>query len=363
LKPINNNKETNLIVGYENEEIATLLKLLGYTNTKKLNTQQINARLFEDNKIDMYALFVSLESKELKKINEDFKMEIIDYGENIDLQQLKVSVPFIKKENIDFGLYFKQYRGKRDNIKTVIAFDVLLYGYDEINYSTDAINILQSLKNIEALNYYQQYFTIYNISDLLLRRFNKNVLEKNNRDILEQFTTTSNTTDFTFTMNKNVDGFYNSVVRKLIINTDVINTLPLKKDAIFILQNQYRNEENGTYKVTSVSKHQSVLKRIDRQRVFVNREDSPFDPRYRCINDPDIKSKGLCESARDVEGRLKRKPTYWDRPCETNEECPFYQVNKNYKNYRNYFNFFHVSFLRFITTNSSITACSISKRL
>lgn len=44
-------------------------------------------------------------------------------------------------------------------------------------------------------------------------------------------------------------------------------------------------------------------------------------------------NKYECESDYDNVGR-RRARGFWDRPCSTNAECPFYQSNQNYKNNR-----------------------------
>ena len=45
----------------------------------------------------------------------------------------------------------------------------------------------------------------------------------------------------------------------------------------------------------------------------------------------DYDTKGLCEAPLDQFGRNKSVGIY-DKPCKRNDECPFYQANKNYKN-------------------------------
>jgi hypothetical protein len=99
------------------------------------------------------------------------------------------------------------------------------------------------------------------------------------------------------------------------------------------LNSQIRDEENGQYNVINVKRTQTLLQKATTQKAKSVADDQ-FDPRYRCYDNPDIVSKGLCESPFDEQGRRKSKPTYWDRPCENNKECPFYQANKTYKNYR-----------------------------
>jgi hypothetical protein len=113
----------------------------------------------------------------------------------------------------------------------------------------------------------------------------------------------------------------------------MIDNIPMKKGTIILLTAQIRDEENGRYDVTNVKRTQTILQKVTTRKTKAI-TDNQFDPRYRCYDNPDIVSKGLCESPFDEQGRRKSKQTYWDRPCEINEECPFYQANKTYKNYR-----------------------------
>lgn len=58
------------------------------------------------------------------------------------------------------------------------------------------------------------------------------------------------------------------------------------------------------------------------------------DPSYRCYGDITNPSKAACESPFDDLGQPKTRPTYWDRPCIRNEDCPFFKANENYPNQR-----------------------------
>lgn len=54
-----------------------------------------------------------------------------------------------------------------------------------------------------------------------------------------------------------------------------------------------------------------------------------------CITNPSIKTKWACESRVDpVTREPKKQLDVWDRPCRTDNECPFFQANKNYLNVR-----------------------------
>lgn len=49
-----------------------------------------------------------------------------------------------------------------------------------------------------------------------------------------------------------------------------------------------------------------------------------MDPAFKCYGNKSIESKAHCMSAYNEIGERKRKPTAWDRPCLTDEDCPFF---------------------------------------
>lgn len=58
------------------------------------------------------------------------------------------------------------------------------------------------------------------------------------------------------------------------------------------------------------------------------------DKDFKCVGDESVQSKFLCESPYNSQGEPKNVPTVWDKKCQTNSDCPFYQANKNYPNQR-----------------------------
>ena len=58
------------------------------------------------------------------------------------------------------------------------------------------------------------------------------------------------------------------------------------------------------------------------------------DKDFKCFGDESVQSKFLCESPYNSQGEPKNVPTVWDKKCQSNSECPFYQANKNYPNQR-----------------------------
>jgi hypothetical protein len=58
------------------------------------------------------------------------------------------------------------------------------------------------------------------------------------------------------------------------------------------------------------------------------------DKDFKCFGDESVQSKFLCESPYNSQGEPKNIPTVWDKKCQSNSDCPFYQANKNYPNQR-----------------------------
>lgn len=56
------------------------------------------------------------------------------------------------------------------------------------------------------------------------------------------------------------------------------------------------------------------------------------DPNYKCVGDETIQSVKECVSPYSKIGQPKSGPTFMDKPCKKNEDCPYYRANKNYYN-------------------------------
>tara|TARA_B110000444_G_scaffold253193_1_gene283628 strand:- start:639 stop:1496 length:858 start_codon:yes stop_codon:yes gene_type:complete len=58
------------------------------------------------------------------------------------------------------------------------------------------------------------------------------------------------------------------------------------------------------------------------------------NPKYHCYNDKTNINKQLCNMKYDTFGNIKNPQTIWDKPCEKNEDCPFYNKNKHYQTHK-----------------------------
>jgi hypothetical protein len=338
--------DEKIVIGYVNDIDEKLVNIIigslkadkpSYT-LKKIHIDEkitvINKTIFTDNAIDILFIYESLESPVItKRLDKNMKVEVWDYGDNVDIHTLKVQVPFIKKKNIDFSLYFPQLKGKLDNVSSVFVIDIIVI-IDEMKTKSKNINkelqlIIKHYNKPELINLYSQFFDISQLSDTFAKDRNQFYMKRSNMQILEQF----ETKDFSFDISNNVNGFYDSATNKLFIYTNIINGIPLKKQSLFRLSGQERTEQNGLYRVVSVDNKQSMLIKADLANNNTTTEDSR-DVGYLCYNRKDITSKAACESLYDELGNKKKAMTYWDKPCEVHTDCPFYQANKNYKNYR-----------------------------
>ena len=313
--------------------------------------------------------------------------------DNLNTNILFVKIPFAHTQPIDMSLYYPEFNDKFPT-KTVISMKTIFYGHKRL-FGNPLLE--QRLKDVITLcgdfddtNYFTKYFTFSDLTLQHLKGINKYIQDRSSLPILEQFQEPTrnipgfyeaSTKQFTLTTsNDTLDGIpidiiptlslkhqereeENGVYTKLNAATyqktsditedesmlppgfkagnvitanapinlqtvQMINDIPITffnpdKDVI-ILKYQSNKVENGVY-VTRQGKLQKIQKPLDLEHATRD---------YICFGDDKIKSQGLCNSSFDALGEPKKEPTYWDKPCMTNEECPYYQANKHYRNYR-----------------------------
>ena len=286
---------------------------------------QLDPNFFTENGVDAMSFFQCLDTI---KILNTMKIQVIDYADSINMTQLAVVIPYALKTTHDLSLIFPQLKGKRSVIKSVISFDVLIVGdislFDS-NVEDDVVLLLTHLNSPTKINYYAMFLPTFDISQQYARNFNSYIGNRGNLQILEQFqqpllpraVSTSN-----------VKGFYDHDAGYFHLHGRHVQNIELIDGMMVILTSQDRDYENGTYRVESINKETSLLRRKSQP------QEQNSTHSYICYGDTSIQSKALCESSFDEQGFRKRKPTVWDRPCKSDIECPFFQANKNYNNYR-----------------------------
>ena len=122
-----------------------------------------------------------------------------------------------------------------------------------------------------------------------------------------------------------------SIDRLQFTNPYLISSFITKKD-LFNLNNKIEIVKE----TITIIKMSLVLATIRDKETFISRlELSPEfkDPSFVCVGDETIASNALCNSSFDIYGNPKA-PTFTDKPCVNDEECPFYKANKRYPNTR-----------------------------
>ena len=100
----------------------------------------------------------------------------------------------------------------------------------------------------------------------------------------------------------------------------------IKKDDINIKQFWNFNKKINIENTTTLY--------IDTTENFITRlikDPEIEDNNYHCYGDENNLNKQLCNIPYDPFGNIKEKETIWDKPCEKNEDCPFYGKNKHHQ--------------------------------
>lgn len=324
-EPLSNVIKNNRIIGYFNDEDKLFIKYLALSLGISVEPQLVKLDKFNSKSFtDVYCifLFTCLSNPLVEQITE--KIDFLDY-EDLNIDKLKLLMPYSKIIDIDLAVYFHTFKGTFSG-RSTICFDMILGS--AIHDDNRFIDFIINFDQLDINNYYTMYFTPTAQTLKYLSIKNKHIQNRDNLPILEQFTT-ENAITFDIEMKENVPGFYQQ--NKFITMYTSLNGIPLTLNSIVKLNNQEREEENGIYTVIQSNETSTLLEK--KQTKSPKIENPTYDPRYECYNQPSIKSRGLCESPYDAMGLDKKPIMMWDRRCEKNEECPFYQANKNYNNY------------------------------
>lgn len=339
--------EDDVRIGYYEETDKLVLELIykclkdriivpKYQLIKIDRSLPINSSLFSQNSLDALMLFSSYENDVVKKqIKDGFRFDVVDYADMIDPAKMGVHSPFAKLRTMDFSSVFPQLKGQYSP-KSIIAFDIMIVGSKDINsaiFDVELTAVVRLINKPEVINFYGIFYEVFPQSHKFADELNNFTRVRQKLQILEQFAND----DFKYTFNNHVPGFYDSTKNTFIIAGNKVQGIPLSVKANVSLLNQDRVEENGEYQVTESSKRQTIMIKTNPNQTGLkdtSKGSTQFEPGYRCYGHPEIQSKGLCDSDYDNLGERKREKTYWDKPCEKNTDCPFYQKNKNYPNYR-----------------------------
>lgn len=289
---------------------------LKYTNIKVMNG--FPQKQFESGSVVMLFDTIDNIARIMKEYN---NYEILEYDQ-MNIHMLKTMIPSAFTQTLDMSMYISSYKS-RFPIRKALCTDNVIATTNESalnqNFQIEASTLISNIGLVEKNNFLAMIYPYCKLTLDYMRKYNKYIERREDLPILEQFSQT-------YIPKRNVDGFFDSRTNSFLIPSGSIDGVPTVSMTYIHLKNQNRNEENGLYEVKS---HHVLLKLGGKQK-----PDDETDERFRCFDNPMIKNKGLCESKLDENGNIRNKQLYWDRPCENNDECPFYQANNKYMNYR-----------------------------
>jgi len=206
------------------------------------------------------------------------------------------------------------------------------------NFETN--NFLEIVNNVNKKKFYTTELKFEKYIRLVIYNFTKffenNILIKNNLYDYKFIKTDNLVVNFKeksikFNFYINTYELSGYVFETYIIknNNDYIINYIKKTDYInleeYILNNPYNNYDR-VGKVNDIGKEVS----INSKKLEYLLKKQKYRTKYRCINSKGY-NKYECENNYDNYGHLK-KVGIWDKPCEKNDDCPFYKGNKNYEN-------------------------------
>jgi hypothetical protein len=206
------------------------------------------------------------------------------------------------------------------------------------NFETN--DFLVIVNNINKKKFYTTKLEFKNNISLIIYNFTKffenNILIKNNLYDYKFIKTDNLVVNF-----KEKSIKFNFYINTYKLNGYIFETYIIKNNNDYIInyikKNNYINLEeyilNNPYnnydrigKVNDIGKKVS----INKKKIEGLLKKKKYRTKYRCINSKGY-NKYECEKNYDRYGHLK-EVGIWDKPCEKNEDCPFYKANKNYEN-------------------------------
>ena len=306
--------------GYTETIYKYLIKKLNFSKSPDIIDYKSKEDLFnklDNGDIDCIGILLKHPNEFVKEMTYKFKIKIINWEPN---ERLIYYFPNLQKVNMDFS----EYR-LFDIKKTGYGYGVKLSLFAHKDMSIESINIIIKTygeRNGKTKNWIMnvsQYGELhegalkyYRDNGFFLNRENYNPACKllagkeicNEGSDLEKTANIFYSRDYPFEDNKEVI-IENQVVKFLketAKNKDIVEQLEKKLNK----QIKFKTDDN-----------------VDGRRIKDNLQSS-LNLSYQCYGNTKIRNKENCIKSGGI----------WDKPCISNNECPFYKSNKNYENNR-----------------------------
>ena len=259
----------------------------------------------------------------LKTITETMNfsdIDFIDYSD-MDVHKYKVYIPFALMKNVDMKVHLSAYNDKFP-VHQLMHIDLVMATDKNIDKYSDEVKQILDITNTQSLNsFYMSFFPFVSSAKEYNRSYNKYVSERDRMTILEQF---MDIHDSVIEVTSPIlSAFYKHDTGELLVESQSIHGIPMVLGMKIKTMNQHYPEHNGNFTVVQITNQGTTFKKdLTLKRYF--EEGGQFDTRYKCFENETIKAEPKC----------KQLQYTWDRPCESNADCPFFQSNKTYNNYR-----------------------------
>jgi len=272
-------------------------------------------------KIDIYKNATKLTLNPLTKDKMNYEYEV---NFNIRQLNLKTDIKRFNEYNPTKLNTFKYISSPIQDVNTINKEFLKRIDKKQIDITTKSDQLVNGLMN------YQPYS--YRIIDVKYINKDKNkplyVIQMN---LFQEYNYYINSFAYIGYVEKNKPVIFETEFIGVNQNSEFLNTPAYDKskpDDFFILNKNFNDFQP---RLKDINK---VIDIVDNKKKL-----NALESNYACFN-TDVESpqvilnydtKSICESPIDYWGRPKPVGIY-DKPCEKNEECPFYKSNKNYKN-------------------------------
>jgi hypothetical protein len=319
---ISNNYDPRKDPGIMRDNLLVTYSNLEYKNLNKRIQNEIQTKMSNDEIIDMIEKNLNYQKEIQPEINypiQKRELTIIEFDSIINLVFLKYRFNVcklklcLKEENNEIDKY------SFNLIKNFITRELSEEATNKLFYSVFQSNI--SNLNFKSINEYiisykvdyKNHFEEYEIQMTIYRE---------NKDL-----------NYTIYVNILFDNYNIKYIIKKMFIIGVNKQQKILFNDIYNSPTKYRNKNNiEDLSIDNLKNYDNTLKKYVENYYFTKAQ-LIEEKRGHCFF-KNSKNKLECESLRKIYGQNKGSTGIWDKGCIQNEDCPFFNRNKNYKNMR-----------------------------
>jgi hypothetical protein len=301
-------------------------------------------------------LLITYSDMEYKNLNERIQNEIQTKMSDIEIQNMiKKNLDYQKNNDIKINFPIQKRELTLIEFDSIINLIFIKYRYnnklnlnlkeEKNNIDKYSFNLIKNFitRELSEVSTNKLFYSVFksNINNLNFKSINEYIISykvdyKNHFEEYEiQITFYRENKDLNYTVYLNIL-FDNYNINYFIKKTFIIGVNKQQKilfNDLYSKEKQYRDQNN----IEDLSKND--IKNYDKKlKKYV---DDYYSTKSQFIEDErghcffkDSKNKIECESLTKIYGEDKGSTGIWDKGCIQNEDCPYFNRNKNYKNMR-----------------------------